>query len=87
MLLSKCTICGSEKSRFIKKQEASGELSSLGLKTPLNKTPLLGYILFWMVLCKTNDIVNKFLLPGDKLMPEMHLKQSEFTYSAYGPFT
>ena len=45
MLLSKFTICGSEKSRFIKKQEASGELSSLGLKTPLNKTPLLGYIL------------------------------------------
>ena len=40
-----------------------------------------------MVLCKTNDIVNKFLLPRDKLMPEMHLKQSEFTYSAYGPFT
>ena len=40
-----------------------------------------------MVLCKTNDIVNKFLLLGDKLMPEVHLKQSEFTYSAYGPFT
>ena len=31
MLLSKCTICASKKSRFIKKQEASGELSSLGL--------------------------------------------------------
>ena len=34
-----------------------------------------------------NEIVNKFLLVGDKFMPEMHLKQSGFTYSACGPFT
>ena len=34
-----------------------------------------------------NEIVNKFLLAGDKLMPEMHLKQLGFTYSACGPFT
>ena len=34
-----------------------------------------------------NEIVNKFLLAGDKFMPEMHLKQPGFTYSAYGPFT
>ena len=34
-----------------------------------------------------NKIVNKFLLTGDKLMPEMHLKQLGFTYSACGPFT
>ena len=34
-----------------------------------------------------NEIVNKFLLAGDKLMPEMHLKQPGFTYSACGPFT
>ena len=33
-----------------------------------------------------NEIINKFLLPGDKFMPEMHLKQPEFTYSACGPF-
>ena len=33
-----------------------------------------------------NDIINKFLLVGDKFMPEMHLKQPGFTYSAYGPF-
>ena len=46
MILSKCTICGSKKSRFIKKQEASGILSNLGLKTPLYKMPLLGHILF-----------------------------------------
>ena len=33
-----------------------------------------------------NDIVNRFLLVGDKFMPEMHLKQPGFTYSAFGPF-
>ena len=34
-----------------------------------------------------NDIINKFLLGGDKFMPEMHLKRPGFTYSASGPFT
>ena len=34
-----------------------------------------------------NETVNKFLLAGDKFMPEMHLKQPDFTYSACGPFT
>ena len=34
-----------------------------------------------------NQIVNKFLLGGDKFMPEMHLRQPGFTYSACGPFT
>ena len=34
-----------------------------------------------------NEIVNKFLLAGDKFMPEMHLKQLGFTYSACGQFT
>ena len=37
MLLLKCTICGSKKSRFIKEQEGSGLLSSLGLRLPLSK--------------------------------------------------
>ena len=36
---------------------------------------------------KINEIVDKFLLAGDKFMPEMHLKQPRFTYSACGPFT
>ena len=36
---------------------------------------------------KINEIVNKFLLVRDKFMPEMHLKQPGFTYSACGPFT
>ena len=34
-----------------------------------------------------NKIINKFLLEGDKFLPEMHLKQPEFTYIACGPFT
>ena len=36
---------------------------------------------------KINEIVNKFLLAGDKFMPEMHLKQPGFTYSACVSFT
>ena len=46
MILSKCAICGSKKSRFIKNQEVRGLLSKLGIKTPLSKTPILGDILF-----------------------------------------
>ena len=34
-----------------------------------------------------NEIINKFLMVGDKFMSEMHLKQAGFTYSAFGPFT
>ena len=34
-----------------------------------------------------NEIVIKFLLAGDKFMPEMYLRQPEFKYSACGPFT
>ena len=46
MLLSKCSICGSKKSRFIKNQEAKELLSNLGIKTPLSKVPILDDILF-----------------------------------------
>ena len=46
MILSKCTICGSKKSKFIKEQQTKGLLSKLGLRTPLNKIPVLGDILF-----------------------------------------
>ena len=34
-----------------------------------------------------NEILNRFLLAGDKFMPEMHLRQPELTYSTCGPFT
>ena len=43
-----------------------------------------------MIFCfkyKINEVVNTFLVVGDKFMPEIHLKQPGFTYSACGPFT
>ena len=46
MILSKCALCGSKKSRFIKNQEAKGLLSNLGIRTPLSKVQILGDILF-----------------------------------------
>ena len=46
---------------------------------PLNAVP--------MGCIKINEIVNKFLLVGDKFMPEIHLIQPGFTYSVCGPFT
>ena len=46
IILSKCAIYNSKKSKFINKQEAKGLLSNLGIKTPLSKIPVLGDILF-----------------------------------------
>ena len=46
MLLSKCAMCNSKKSKFIKQQEASALLSMLGIKTPLIKVTLVGPLLF-----------------------------------------
>ena len=46
MILSKCAICGSKKSRFIKNQEAKGLLCKLGIKTPLSKVPILSDVSF-----------------------------------------
>ena len=46
MLLTKCAVCDSEKSKFIKQEEATGLLSSLEIKTPLSKIPLIGPLLF-----------------------------------------
>ena len=41
IMQSKCSVCKNKKSRFVKEQEAKGLLSNLGIKTPLNKIPLL----------------------------------------------
>ena len=80
MVLSKCAICGS------KNQETKELLSNLGIKTLLSKVPMMGDILIWMHI-KMNEMVNTFLLAGDTFIPEMHLKQPGFAYSACGPFT
>ena len=44
MIQSNCAICGIKKSRFIKEHQATGLLSNLGIKTPLNKVPLLNIL-------------------------------------------
>ena len=44
MMQSNCAICNSKKSRFIKEHQASGLLSNLGIKTSLNKVPLLNIL-------------------------------------------
>ena len=45
VLLSKCAVCDSKKSKFIKEQEARGLLSSLGIKTPLSNFFLINNVL------------------------------------------
>ena len=45
-LLSKCVVCNGRKSKFLKKQEAKGLLSSIGIRAPLSQIPLLGPLLF-----------------------------------------
>ena len=47
MLLSKCKVCDSKKSKFIKQQRASGLWSSLGINALLSKIPLLGPLFIW----------------------------------------
>ena len=44
LMQSKCSVCGTKKSRFVKEQDVKGLLSNLGIKTPLSK------ILLWNVL-------------------------------------
>ena len=78
MPLSKCSVCYSKKSKFIK--EANGFLGNLLGE----KIPVLGDIL---LINTTNTIVNKFLLARDKFIPEMHLRQPGRAYSGSGPFT
>ena len=46
IILSKCEVFHHKKLRFIKEQEASGLLSSMGIKTPLSRIPLVGPLLF-----------------------------------------
>ena len=82
---SKCSVYGIKNSRFVNEEEAEGLLRNLGIKTSLNKIPF--QVIFCFNRIKMNEIVNTLLLAGDKSMPEMHLKQPGFSYSASGPFT
>ena len=87
MLLSKCTMCNSKKTRFIKKKEADKLLTSLGLKTPLRKFHCFRGYLNVNIRYKMNKIINNFLLAGGKIMSKMHLMQPGLSYSAGKPFT
>ena len=80
IMQSKCADCGIKKSKFVKEQEAKYLLSNLRIKT--------NYTVQCFVLRhrKMNEILNKFLLAGDKFMPELNLKQLGFTYLACDPF-
>ena len=44
LMQSKCSVCGTKKSRFVKEQDAKGLLSNLGIKTPLSKIPGLNLL-------------------------------------------
>ena len=44
LMQSKCSVCGTKKSRFVKEQDAKVLLSNLGIKTPLSKIPLLNVL-------------------------------------------
>ena len=80
---SKCVACGIKKSRFVKEQAAKGLLSNLGIKTLWVKFHCW---IFCFKFIKMNEIVNTFLLAGDKFMPEMHLKQPGLTDCAVAHF-
>ena len=82
---SKCSICNNKKSTFI--SQGSGLFNSLGLNTPQNRMKMLYGMLLDNKIINMNNIINKFLLAGDKFMPEMHLRQPRFVYSACGPLT
>ena len=78
MMLSKCSVCNNKKFRFkriIKQFRNSNTVKSNS------------FVKCIILIYKMNKILNKFLLTGDKCMPEMHLRQPGFTYSACGPFT
>ena len=85
MLLLQFPVLDSKKSKFVIEQEAGGLLSSLKIKTTLTKISLVGSFLLWEY--KMNERVTKFLLAGDKFMPEMHLSKPRVTYSACDLFT
>ena len=80
----KIWVCYIQKPKFIKQQEASWLLSSLGIKKPLGQIPSAGPLCFGSIKqvntrYKMNEIVNKFLLPRDTFMPQMNLRQPGFT--------
>ena len=76
IIISKCSICNNKKSTFI--SQGSGLLDSLGLNTPQNRMKNALWNSLDNKIINMNNVINKFLLAGDKFMPEMHLRQPHF---------
>ena len=70
IIISKFSTCHNKKSTFI--SQGSGLLDSLGLNAHQNRKMLCGMLLDNKII-KMNNVINKFLLAGDKFMPEMRL--------------
>ena len=85
ILFSKCSVCNSNKSKFLKEQKARGILSSIGIKTPLSQIPFVRS--YFVLKCKMNETINKFILAGETFMLEMYFRQPAFMYSDCDPFT
>ena len=85
ILFSKCSVCNSNKSKFLKEQKARGILSSIGIKIPLSQIPFVRS--YFVLKCKMNETINKFILAGETFMLEMHFRQPAFMYSDCDPFT
>ena len=85
VMSSRCSICNNKKSKFI--SQGSGLFNSLGLNTLQNRMKNALRNVLDNKIINMNNIINKFLLAGNKFMPEMHLRQPQFVYSACGPFT
>ena len=88
MLLSKCTVCDSRKSTarswWILKQSKNKKIFE---KNFFSRSSCFNGIKQVITRYTLNEIVNNFLIAGDKFMLKMHLRQPGFTYSACGPFT
>ena len=75
---------------IVKEHESSGLLISLGKKTTLSKISLVGHLFFNSIKqvntkYKMNEIINSYFLAGDKFIPEIHLRRTEFSYSTCRP--
>ena len=84
VIISRCSICNNKKSIFI--LQGSGLFDSLALNTAQNRMKNALWNAFNKII-NMNNVISKFLLAGDKFLPEMHSRQPQFVYSACGPFT
>ena len=85
IMLSRCSICNNKKYEFV--SQGSGIFNSLVYNTNRDRIKDALLKVLDNKIINIKNVINKFLLAGDKFMPEMHLRQPQFVYSACGPFT